>query len=146
MARLRTSYAEGKMNKIPHKVYNHLRWVNKESDGHVTVQLGISLNKEGYHMCGKELPGATQRQDANLRAKVDSRSMATCMRLGQMSLLEIKRRDLLIPEMNMKAANETGIHVVGVTFLEIKGRVKKTKQMVCVVKEMDYILLSQEAC
>ena len=81
------------MTKIPHKVYKHLRWVNKESDGHATVQLGISLNKEGYHTCGKEFPGATQRQDANLRAVVDTRCIARCMGVGQINSLGIKKKD-----------------------------------------------------
>ena len=39
---------------------------------------------------------------------------------------------------------------MGVTFLEIKGRngrrIRTTKQMVYCVEEMDYCLLSQEAC
>ena len=83
------------MNKIPHKVYKHLRWVNNESDGHATVQLGISLNKEGYHTCGKEFPGATQRQDANLRAVVDTGCMATYMGVDRASSLGTKKKNLI---------------------------------------------------
>ena len=68
--------------------------------------------------------GEVPRCESEVRRQFEGNTgcMATCMGVGQMNSLGIKRRDLLIPEMNMKAANETGIHVVGVTFLEMKGR------------------------
>ena len=76
--------------------------------------------------------------------------MATCIGAGQLSLLGIRRQDLLIPEMNLSAANSTGINIVGVTFLKLKGgkgaNERTTRQMVYVVEEMDHLLLSMEAC
>ena len=59
-------------------------------------------------------------------------------------------QDLLIPEMNLSAANSTGINIVGVTVLKLKGgkgaNERTTRQMVYVVEEMDHLLLSIEAC
>ena len=57
---------------------------------------------------------------------------------------------MLFPEMNLSAANSTGINIVGVTFLNLKGeegaRQRTTRQMVYMVEEMDHLLLSMEAC
>ena len=62
----------------------------------------------------------------------------------------MEKKDLLFPEMNLSAANSTGINIVGVTFLNLKGeegaRQRTTRQMVYVVEEMEHLLLSMEAC
>merc|ERR1712082_148350 len=80
----------------------------------------------------------------------DTGCMATCMGVGQLSSLGIRIQDLLVPEMNLSPANSTGINIVGVTFLKLQGgkgaKARSTKQMVYVVKEMDQLLLSMEAC
>ena len=64
--------------------------------------------------------------------------------------LWLKKDELLVPKMNLSKANSTGIHIVGVTFLRLKGgkgdMERATKQMVYVVKERDQLLLSMEAC
>ena len=76
--------------------------------------------------------------------------MATCMGAGKLSLIGIRKQDLLIPEMNLSAANLTGINIMGATFLKLKGckgaNERTTRQMVYVVEEMDHLLLSMEAC
>ena len=76
--------------------------------------------------------------------------MATCMGTAQLNSLGITRTDLLTPELNLTAANATGIKIVGVTFLKLKGgqgaKERSTKQIVFVVEEMDHLILSMEAC
>ena len=62
----------GKTGPIHHKIYKHLRWVNKDPEEHAMVQLDVSLDREGYQACGVRFPGANQRRDANLRAIVDT--------------------------------------------------------------------------
>ena len=76
--------------------------------------------------------------------------MATCIGAGQLSLLGIRRQDLLVPEMNLSAVNSTVINIVGITFLKLKGgkgaSERTTRLMVYIVEEMDHLLLSMEAC
>ena len=49
-------------------------------------------------------------------------------------MIGIRKQDLLIPEMNLSAANSTGINIVGITFLKLKGgkgaNERKTRKMV----------------
>ena len=59
--------------------------------------------------------------------------------------------DLLQPVLNLKAANGTGITILGATFVKIVGRAPtgqlvSTKQTCYVVKGLDYMLLSKEGC
>ena len=65
-------------------------------------------------------------------------------------MLGIRTQDLLVPEMNLSAANSTGINIVGVTFLKLKGekgaKERTTRQMVYVAEKMDQLFLSMEAC
>ena len=59
--------------------------------------------------------------------------------------------DSLQPVLNLKAANATGITILGATFVKIVGRAPtgqlvSTKQTCYVVKGLDYMLLSKEGC
>ena len=150
VARVKQDFTKQKRHKIPHKIYEHLKWITKAPAAHARVLLEASMDVEGYKACGEDFPGAARRRNSDLRALPDTGCMATCMGLGQLSSLGIKPQDLLIPEMNLSAANSTGINIVGVTFLKLKGgkgaKERSTKQMVYVVKEMDQLLLSMEAC
>ena len=47
--------------------------------------------------------------------------MVMCIGAGQLSLLGIRKQDLLVTEINLSVANSTGINIVGVTFLKLKG-------------------------
>ena len=86
----------------------------------------------------------------DLRALSDTGCMAMCIGAGQLSLLGIRRQYLLVPKMKLSAANSTGINIMVVTFLKLKGgkgaNERTTRQMVYVVEEMDHLLLSMEAC
>ena len=134
VARVRQNFAKHKRDKIPHKIYEHLKWITKAPAAHARVLLEASVDVEGYKASGEEFPGATKRRNSDLRALPDTGCMATCMGVGQLSSLGIRIQDLLVPEMNLSAANSTGINIVGVTFLKLQGgkgaKVRSTKQMV----------------
>ena len=121
VARVKQDFAKSNKAKIPHKIYEHLKWVNKAPAAHARILLEASLDTEGYQASGAEFPSATRRRSADLRALPDTRCMATCMGAGQLSLIGIRKQDLLVPEMNLSTANSTGINIVGVTFLRLKG-------------------------
>ena len=121
VARVKQDFARVSMAKIPHKIYEHLKWVNKAPAEHARILLEASLDTEGYQASGAEFPSKTRRRSADLRALPDTGCMATCIGAGQLSLLGIRKQDLLVPEMNLSVANSTGINIVGVTFLKLKG-------------------------
>ena len=81
----------------------------------------------------------------------DTGCQACCMGLTQLHALGLTRRDLLLPIFNLKAANASGINIIGVVFVMITGfdsvgKRWRTHQMVYVSEEVDQLLLSREAC
>ena len=73
------------------------------------------------------------------------------MGLTQLHALGLTRKDLLLPVLNLKAANSSGINIIGVVFIMItgfdnQGKRCRTHQMVYVSEDVDQLLLSREAC
>ena len=69
----------------------------------------------------------------------------------QLYKLGMTEKDLLEPELNLSAANKTGITISGAVYLEISGKDKsgklwKTSQLCYVAQGVDQLLLSREAC
>ena len=52
VARVKQDFAIYKMTKIPHKIYEHLKWVTKAPAAHASVLLEASVDTEGYKACG----------------------------------------------------------------------------------------------
>ena len=105
VARVKQDFARGSKAKIPHKIYEHLKWINKAPAAHARILLDASLDTEGYQASGAEFPSATRRRSTDLRALSDTGCMATCIGADQLSLLGIRKQDLLVPEMNLSAVN-----------------------------------------
>ena len=84
VARVKQNFAKHKRPKIPHKIYEHLKWITKAPAAHARVLLEASVDVEGYKACGEEFPGAAKRRSSDLRALPDTGCMATCMGVGQL--------------------------------------------------------------
>ena len=70
---------------------------------------------------------------------------------SQMHALGLSQVDLIEPVLNLKAANATGITILGAVYLYIYGRDKSgckwgTHQLVYIAKDINQLLLSREAC
>merc|ERR1712082_36793 len=86
-----------------------------------------------------------------LTALADTGCQAVCMGRTQLQSLGLSVSDLLTPILNLKAANDTGITVLGAVFLYLSGKDKLGKEwgthQVCYVAEgLNQILLSRQAC
>ena len=73
------------------------------------------------------------------------------MGVTQMHALGLTRNDLLAPILNLRAANTSGIKILGVVFIMITGWDKhgrrwRTHQVVYVSEDVEQLLLSREAC
>ena len=73
------------------------------------------------------------------------------MGLTQLHALGLTRRDLLQPLLSLKAANTSGINIIGVVFLMITGwdRYESrwgTHQLCYIREDVEQLLLSREAC
>ena len=81
----------------------------------------------------------------------DTGCQACCMGVTQMHALGLTRNDLLAPILNLRAANTSGIKILGVVFIMITGWDKhgrrwRTHQVVYVSEDVEQLLLSREAC
>ena len=81
----------------------------------------------------------------------DTGCQACCMCITQLHTLGLTRNDLLAPILNLRAANTSGINILGVVFLMITGWDKhgrrwRTHQVVYVSEGVEQLLLSREAC
>ena len=137
--------------KVPHMLYEQLKWVIKSPPTHPTCSLSVSVSSSGYKANGLKPPSAYKRRDTELSALADTGCQAVCMGRVQLQSLGLSVRDLLTPMLNLKAANSTGITVLGAVFIYIsgvdsRGKVWGTHQICYVAEGLDRMLLSRQAC
>ena len=106
--------------KVPHMLYEQLKWVAKSPPRHPTCNLSVSISSSGYRANGLKPPSTYKRRDTELSALADTGCQAVCMGRIQLQSLGLSE-DLLIPMHNLKAANSTGITVLGAIFVHISG-------------------------
>ena len=113
--------------KVPHMLYEQLKWVVKSPPKHPTCSLSVSVSSSGYKANGLRPPSAYKRRDTELSALADTGCQAVCMGRVQLQSLGLSVKDLLTPMLNLKAANSTGITVLGAIFIYISGTDNKGK-------------------
>ena len=132
-------------------LFDRLRWVERHPPSHPMLPIELSIATDGYKEVGAMVPPATRRRTADVKALADTGCQACCIGERQMNKLGLVVADLLQPVLNLKAANASGITILGATFVEVVGKAKtgtliSTRQTCYVVKGLDYMLLSKEAC
>ena len=115
------------------------------------IMLEVTVSAKSYTENGLIPPPATRRRDTDMRCMADTGCQACCMGPTQLYKFGMTEHDLLIPELSLKAANTSGIDIVGALFVEISGKdvsglVRKTRQICYVAKGITELLLSKEAC
>ena len=74
--KIQQDFARGNMAKIPHMIYEHLKWVIKAPAAHARVLLEACVDTEGYKASGTGFPSATRRRSTDLKALPDTGCMA----------------------------------------------------------------------
>ena len=137
--------------KVPHMLYDHLRWVKQQPSSHPMINVEVSIAVDGYKEVGAIVPPATRRRTADIRALADTGCQACCIGERQLNKLGLIKTDLLQPALNLRAANASGIDILGATFVTVAGKASTgelvtTKQTCYIVKGLDHMLLSKDAC
>ena len=137
--------------KIPHMIYEQIKWVIKAPRKHPTCTLSVTVSVNGYQEVDHTPPPATRRRDTDMSALIDTGCQVCCMGTTQLHALGLSRRDLLQPDLSLSAANTSGINIIGATFLMItgwdrSGKRWRTHQMAYVSEDVHQLLLSNEAC
>ena len=68
---------------------------------------------------------------------------------AQLHSLGLNSSHLLVPDLNLRAANATGITILGAAFISIsgissKGKIWRTNQLVYVAEGLDQLILSKD--
>ena len=111
--------------KVPHMLYDQLKWVKQAPPRHPTCTLAVAVSTKGYQENNFKPPPVTRRREADMLALADTGCQACCMGPNQMHALGMSEVDLIEPLLNLKAANSTGIKILGAVFLYIYGRDKE---------------------
>ena len=94
--------------EVPHMLYDQLLWHKKLPPAHPTLNLEVSVSTSGYEHFGAPTPPATRRRTTTLKTLADTGCQACCMGPAQLHSLGLNSSHLLIPELNLRAANATG--------------------------------------
>ena len=92
-----------------------------------------------------------QPKEGGLKTLADTGCQACRMGLAQLHSLGLNSSHLLVPELNLRAANATGNTILGAVFISISGMSSmgkrwRTNQLVYVAKGLDQLILSKEGC
>ena len=136
---------------VPHMLYEQVKWMKKPPPGHPMIMLEVTVSAKSYSETGFTPPPATRRRDTDLLCLADTGCQACCMGPTQLYKLGMTERDLLVPELHLKAANTSGIDIIGALFVEIGGKdvsgvTRNTRQLCYVAKGIKHLLLSRETC
>ena len=136
--------------KIPHMTHIADKWIRSSPSSHPTVPVEVSIAADGYYENGVKPPPATRRRTADMKGLADTGCQACCMGVEQMHQLGIRINDLLAPTLNLKAANSTGMEVLGATFIRIVGKTESgskvvIRQICYVTRGLNHLLLSRDS-
>ena len=114
--------------KVPHMLYDQLKWAKQAPQKHPTCSLTITVSVRGYQNNGYKPPPVTRRRQTNMSVLADTGCQACCMGPTQLHSLGMSESDLLEPVLNLRAANTSGIDILGAVFLHIFGWDKSGRQ------------------
>ena len=107
------------MIKVPHMLYEELLWHKRSPPAHPNLNLEVSVSTSGYEHVGAPTPPATRRRTISLKTIADTGCHAYCMGLAQLNSLGLSH--LLVPELNLRVTNATGITILGAAFISINN-------------------------
>ena len=137
--------------KVPYMVYENLKWTRSPPSAHPTISVSIDVEASGYKEIGIKPPPPTRRRCADGLALVDTGCQVCCIGLTQLNAMGLHQGDLLSSGLDLKAANSTGIDILGVVFIVITGydannKPVRTKQTCYVASGVSRMMLSRKAC
>ena len=136
---------------LDHHLYDQLTrtWFKQRSEPQPFLDVNISVSAEDYRKMNCTPPTRTNSSTVSVMADTGCQSCLAGIKVIKRLGLNIS--DLVPVTMQMHAANEKGIKIVGATFLSISGQDEngqtlETRQMTYITDHSDKFFLSQGAC
>ncbi len=136
---------------LDHYLYNNIcdEWRRHASQKQPFINLTVSIKPDDYTALGYQLDASPQTSSLPVMADTGCQScLAGIDVLKQIGLL---KKDLIPVEMQMHAANNNSIAILGAAILRFSGtnrngKVIETRQIVYVTDSTNKLFLSREAC
>lgn len=136
---------------LDHHLYNHLeeRWTRKPSKPQPFITLTASICRDDYRCFGLEPLTGTKSIKVSAMADTGCQSSLTGMKLVRR--LGLSETDLIPVNMQMHAANNNKIAILGAVLIQFSGTtaegdILSTRQLTYVTDQSDKLFLSREGC
>ena len=143
-----TSTDSTKGTSLAHHIFNKFtkEWLRRRSKPQPYVRLQMSIQREDYNHFG--FPLKVPQAQSFVSAMADTGCQSCLAGLKVVKKLGLSVGDLIPVDIEMHAANNNNIRILGATILRLSGKNNKqsTRQMVYVTDNTDKLFLSREAC
>ena len=125
-------------------------WVRRASKPQPHISLTISIHPQDYEALGYK-PVTTTPKSIQLSAMADTGCQSCLVSLGIIRRLGLSEADLIPVTTRMRAANNSGISILGAVILRLTGTTTPeqhltTRQIAYVTNESDRLFISRETC
>ena len=95
MAMVRKRLGRFRKKKVPHMLYEHLRWITQSPPQHPTCSLSVAVSSKGYSDNKFKPPPMARRTESNMSVLADTGCQACCMGQSQIHALGLSQVDLI---------------------------------------------------
>ena len=140
---VQTPSVKGKL--VPHHVWDGWGFVRQEPQRHLEVLVKVSVCREAYRKL-KTKESRRERSQNMVSAMPDTGAMMCLVGMNTMHSMGLRESDLVEVDMQVNAANNRKIPVLGGIILDLKLNGKSSRQLAYVTYEVHCLFLSQKAC
>jgi hypothetical protein len=138
---------------LDHHMYNQLSdlWTKQTSRPQPFIDLTVKVIHEDYERLGFRSPVTSQPRTRTLAAMADTGCQSCLASIKVIHRLGLQKHDLIPVTMQMHAANNKGINILGAVILRLSGKDPsgnpvETRQIVYVTDNSNKFFMSREAC
>lgn len=140
---VQTSSGRGRL--VPHHEWDGWGFIRKEPQRHPEVKVKVSVCREAYKQLGIKEPRRDRPQN-RVAAMPDTGAMMCLVGMNIMHSMGLRESDLVDVDMQVNAANNRTIPLLGGIFLDLELNGQSSKQLAYVTNEVHCLFLSQKAC
>ena len=137
---------------LDHHLYNNMNdcWVRRASKPQPHISLNVSIHPQDHEALGYKPVTATPKS-IQLSAMADTGCQSCLVSLSIVRRLGLSEADLIPVTTRMRAANNSGISILGAVILRLTGTTTpgqhlETRQIAYVTNESDRLFISRETC
>ncbi|CAG2222071.1 unnamed protein product [Mytilus edulis] len=139
--------------QLDHHLYSqmHNTWIKRPSQPQPFINIVVKVVEDDYKQLGFQNSLVSQQRSTVIPAMADTGCQSCLAGIKVLYKIGLTKRDLIPVNMQMHAANNKGIVILGAVILRISGKSQdknelETRQIVYITDSSDKFFLSKEAC